>query len=261
MAPTGLSIVFLGTGTSVGVPVIGCDCGVGGAAAPRDRRTRSSIYVATPEAAWVVDTGTDFRAQALRENIRRLDAVVITHAHSDHIMGFDDLRPYCWNMRPLPVYAAAETLDALRRAFAWAFDGQHRYPGYLFPDPRVVDGPFRIGETEIVPLPVVHGKARVNGFLFRRGGRKVAAYLSDVKSVPPATLELMAGVEVLIVDGLRHAPHPTHLSVGEALAVASAAGAGRTWLTHLCHELGHAELSRDVPPGVGVAFDGLRLDL
>lgn len=240
--------------------MIGCDCPTCRSDDVRDRRTRASVYVETPECAFVVDTGPDFRAQALREGIRRVDAVVFTHAHTDHIMGFDDLRPFFWGQKPVPVYASSATISDLERVFLFAFSGENRFPGYLHPEPHRVDGTtFRLGETELTPLPVPHGRTTVFGYLFTRGGRRLAAYLSDCKAVPESVIERIRGVRHLIVDALRHTPHPTHMSVAEALAVAAAVQPECTWFTHLCHELRHAELEPALPPGVGVAFDGLRL--
>jgi phosphoribosyl 1,2-cyclic phosphate phosphodiesterase len=257
---TQLTVTFLGTATSLGVPVIGCDCEVCHSPDPRDNRLRSSIYVETPECAWVVDTGTDFRAQALRENIRRLDAVVFTHSHTDHIMGFDDLRRYSHDLGSIPVYASAETMRDLARVYEFAFNGQNRFPGYLVPVPHIVDGPFQLGETTITPLPVPHGKSTVNGYLFSRAGKKLVAYLSDCSAVPDPIATEIAGVDVLIIDALRRKPHPTHLSVSEALAVAGRVRPGQTFFTHVCHELSQAS-EAELPAGVGIAYDGLKLRL
>ncbi len=254
-----LTITFLGTGTSMGVPVIGCDCEVCASTDPRDRRTRSSIYVETPEASWVVDTGPDFRAQALRENLRRLDAVVYTHSHTDHVMGFDDLRPFCHGGFDIPIHASAETMDDLRRVFVFAFNGENRWPGYVRPLPRLIAGDFTLGATTLTPLPVEHGRAHVNGFLFTRGGVPLAAYLSDCKIVPPAVIERIAGVRHLIVDALRIEPHPTHMNVAEALEVSRKVAPNQTWFTHLSHDLRHAELERTLPENVRVAFDGMKI--
>jgi phosphoribosyl 1,2-cyclic phosphate phosphodiesterase len=254
-----LTITFLGTGTSHGVPVITCGCAVCTSADPRDRRTRSSIYVETPECAWVVDTGTDFRAQCLRENIRRLDAVVFTHSHTDHIMGFDDLRPFCPGGKPIPIYASATTMLDLERVFLFAFNGENRFPGFVHPLPHIVDAPFTLGTTELTPLPVPHGRATVFGYLLTRDGEKLAAYLSDCKSVPAPVIERISGVRHLIVDALRHKPHPTHMCVAEALAVAAQVQPAQTWFTHLSHDLGHAETEAMLPPGVRVAFDGMKI--
>ncbi len=258
-----LHITFLGTGTSQGVPMIGCYCPVCSSSDARDNRTRSSVFVRTPEAAFVVDTGPDFRQQCLREGLSSLDAVVYTHPHTDHIMGFDDLRRFC-DMHPdgkLPIYASPQTMEDLERVFRFAFDGNCRFPGYIHPVPHRVTGPFRIGDTELTPLPVPHGSILVNGYLFKRDGRKLFAYLSDCKVVPPAVRELIDGVEALALDALRHRPHPTHMSLGEALETAAAVHAQRTYLTHLCHDLGHVETQKIVPSGVFVAYDGLRIDL
>ena len=260
---TDFQILFLGTGTSQGVPMIGCTCPVCCSSDPHDNRMRSSVFVTTPEAAFVVDTGPEFRVQCLRERIRWLDAVVYTHAHTDHIMGFDDLRRFC-DMQPdhkLPIYASPETMADLERVFRFAFDGTNCFPGYIQPVPHLVDGPFRLGETLVTPLPVPHGRIAVNGYLFERGGRKLFAYLSDCKAVPPGVRDLIAGVEVLSLDALRHRPHPTHMSLAEALEVSAAVGAGQTWLTHLCHDLGHAETEKTLPAGVRIAYDGLRINL
>ncbi len=175
--------------------MIGCDCEVCHSADPRDQRLRSSIYVETPECAWVVDTGTDFRTQALRENIRRLDAVVFTHSHTDHIMGFDDLRRYSHDLGSIPVYASAETMRDLERVYEFAFNGLNRFPGYLVPEPHVVDGPFQLGETLLTPLPVPHGNSTVNGYLFSRKGEKLVAYLSDCSAVPDEIVREIARSE------------------------------------------------------------------
>jgi len=254
-------LTFLGTGTSQGVPVIGCECAVCTSTDPRDRRTRSSVYVQSPEMSWVIDTGTDFRFQALREKINRMDAAVFTHSHTDHIMGFDDLRPFCFSGRPIPVYASAETMKDLKRVFEFVFNGQNNYPGYIIPDPHIIDGPFLLGKTELIPLPITHGVAHVNGYLIRRDGRSRVAYLSDCKAVPDPVIDRIAGVENLIIDALRHRLHPTHLSIGEALEVVARVKPVRTWFTHLCHELPHEETERNLPPGVRLAYDGLKLEL
>jgi phosphoribosyl 1,2-cyclic phosphate phosphodiesterase len=255
-----LSLTFLGTGTSQGVPMIGCDCEVCHSPDPRDQRLRSSIYVETPECAWVVDTGTDFRTQALRENIRRLDAVVFTHSHTDHIMGFDDLRRYSHDLGSIPVYASAETMRDLERVYEFAFNGKNRFPGYLVPVPHIIEGPFELGKTLITPLPVPHGRSTVNGYLFSRNGEKLVAYLSDCSAVPEEIVRQIAGVKVLIIDALRHKPHPTHLSVAQASEIAARVRPARTLFTHIAHELAQAS-EADLPPGIRIAYDGLKLHL
>ena len=255
-----LTITFLGTGTSQGVPVVGCGCAVCASKDPRDNRTRSSIHVSTPDCAWVVDTGPEFRVQCLREKIDRLDAVVYTHSHTDHMMGFDDLRPFCANGRDLPVYASAETMADLQRVFGFAFTLQSPIPGYVRPHPHLIDGPFELGRTLLTPLALRHGRARVNGYLFESEGRKLAAYLSDCKEVPDAVIERIHGVEALIIDALRYLEHPTHLSVSQALAVAARVAPGATWFTHISHDLGHAAAEAGLPAGTRIAYDGLKLE-
>ena len=253
-----LAVTFLGTGTSQGVPMIGCDCAVCRSSDPRDQRLRSSIYVQTPESSWVVDTGTDFRTQALRENIRRVDAVVFTHSHTDHIMGFDDLRRFSYDRGSMPVYASAETMKDLERVFQFAFKTPNPFPGYLKPVPHIIEGPFELGSTTITPLPVPHGEFLVNGYLFSRSGEKLVAYMSDCSAVPNAIVDLIAGVKVLIIDALREKPHPTHLSVQQAIEVAQRVRPGETYFTHIAHELSQAAESR-LPAHVHIAYDGLQL--
>jgi phosphoribosyl 1,2-cyclic phosphate phosphodiesterase len=238
--------------------MIGCDCAICHSADPRDHRLRSSIYVETAEGSWVVDTGTDFRTQALRENIRRVDAVIFTHSHTDHIMGFDDLRRFAYQRGSMPVYASAETMQDLERVFAFAFKGLNPFPGYLKPDPHIISGTFRLGSTTITPLPVPHGNAIVNGYLFSQSGVKLVAYLSDCSAVPEEIAGEIAGVNTLIIDALRHKPHPTHLSVDQALEIASRVRPGKTYFTHICHELPQSAESQ-LPAGTYIAYDGLKL--
>ncbi len=240
--------------------MIGCDCQVCHSTDPRDQRLRSSIFIETPECAWVVDTGTDFRTQALRENIRHLDAVIFTHSHTDHIMGFDDLRRFSHALGALPVYASGETMRDLARVFEFAFNGLNRFPGYLVPVPHVVNGPFCLGKTLVTPLPVPHGRSTVNGYLFSRNDQRLVAYLSDCSAVPGEIVQQITQVKLLIIDALRHKPHPTHLSVSQALEVASNVRAQQTLFTHISHELPQLT-ENDLPPGVGIAYDGLKIKL
>lgn len=259
-AKTQLRLTFLGTGTSQGVPMIRCDCAVCRSSDPRDNRTRASIYLQTPEGSYVVDTGTDFRTQCLRENIWEVDAVILTHAHTDHVMGFDDLRRFAAPKGGrMPVYASAETMADVHRAFAFAFDGSNPWPGYLKPEPHIICGPFSLGKTQITPLPVPHGRSETYGYLFAREGEKLLAYLSDCSAVPDEIARQIAGVRLLVIDALRDKPHPTHLSVAQALEVAQRVQPGRTLFTHVCHELAQSAESK-LPENVGIAFDGLKVD-
>jgi phosphoribosyl 1,2-cyclic phosphate phosphodiesterase len=255
-----LSVTVLGSGTSQGVPMIGCKCPVCRSTDPRDKRTRSSIFVEAPTAKILVDTTPDMRQQALREGLDQLDAVIITHPHADHIMGFDDLRRFCdLKGGPLPIYCSRSTLEGLQRIFHYAFNPSKLIPGYVHVEPHVVDGPFTLGGLDLTPLPVPHGAVSTSGFLFAHQGRKLLAYLSDCADVPPPIRRLIEDVDVLIIDGLREAPHPTHLTVRGAIEVAEAVRARHAWLTHLTHERFHADRQRQLPPGVDVAYDGLKI--
>ncbi len=256
-----LQLTFLGTGTSVGIPVVGCDCAVCRSSDPHDKRLRSSVYLRTPEAAWVIDTGPEFRIQCLRANIRQLDAALFTHPHMDHLVGFDDLRRF--TIEPdhfIPIYAMPSCLAVLERIFHYAFDGENRHRGYLKPFPKPIHGPFHLGETTVTPLPVQHGNVETIGFLFARGGQKLCAYLPDCKTLPPATLETLRGVDTLIIDALRHTPHPTHMNFAEALAVHRDLQPRQTWFTHIQCEIMHAVENPKLPAGVQLAYDDLQLE-
>ncbi len=253
-------LTFLGTGTSVGVPVIGCECAVCRSDDPRNHRGRSSIHLRAGDTSLLVDAGPDLREQALRENLRRIDAVLFTHGHLDHVAGFDELRAFCWHRdTPLPMHGSRETLDTLRRMFGWAFDAANTYQGYVKPGPVEIDGPFHYGDLRISPLPVEHGRVDTMGFLFEAPGEPPVAYLPDVKRIPPDTLATLRNVDILIIDALRPDTHPTHMSVGEALAAIEEVGAASAWLTHLGHDNDHAALESTLPPNIRVAHDGLRI--
>lgn len=253
-------LTFLGTGTSVGVPVIGCTCEVCRSTDPRNKRTRASIHLRAAGMDLLVDSGPDLRLQALREGLTRMDAVIYTHSHLDHVVGFDELRAFCWHRdTPLPLHARPQCMDMLQTMFGWAFSPKNHYKGYIRPDPVIIDGAFRYGELTITPLPVEHAMVETIGFLFELPGAPRTAYMPDVKHVPDETRAMLAGVDILILDALRSGPHPTHLSIEEALEVIAAVGARRAWLTHISHDLDHAPWEARLPEHVRLSYDGLKI--
>lgn len=258
----GLTLQFLGTGTSVGVPMIGCHCPVCTSADPRDTRRRSGVYVTSASAAFVIDTPPDFRQQCLDAKIERIDAVVFTHSHMDHTAGFDDIRRFNTlnGGKVLNAYGAQETLDSLRHIFPYITDRKNTLGLYRpLIDFVPVDGPFTIGDVTLTPLPVEHGP-RTNGYLLESGGRR-AAYIPDCIRIPPDVLARIRGVDVMVLDCLRRRPHPAHLNVEGSLAYLAQIAPGRAYLTHLCHDLMHAELEKELPPPVKVAYDGLVVEV
>lgn len=256
------SLTFLGTGTSTGVPVIGCDCATCLSDDPRNNRTRSSILLRTPEATLLVDSGPDLRQQALREGLTSIDAVLYTHGHLDHVTGFDDLRAFCWHReQPLPMHATEDCMAILKSMFGWAFSEGNTYRGYVKPDPQIIDGPFHFGSLRVTPLPVEHASIETIGFLFEHPQCRSVAYVPDVKRFPESTIDLIRGVDLLIVDSLGPFLHPTHFSNEEALAAVEAVDPREAWLIHLGHKNEHAELESSLPSRVRISHDGLKLNL
>ena len=239
--------------------MIGCECSTCRSDDPRDRRLRPSVFVETDDGVrLLVDAGPDLRAQALTYAITRVDAIVFTHGHADHILGLDDVRRYNWIMqRPMPLYADQVTLREIRSTFRYAFAPNPPQGGGL---PRLelfaIAGPFCLGRQEIVPIPLLHGERPILGV--RAGG---FAYLTDCSAIPDTSWPLLEDLDVVVLDALRLRPHPTHFSVEQAIAAAQRIGARQTYFTHMCHDLRHAETCAALPPGMTLAYDGLRLTI
>lgn len=258
-----MQVTLLGTGTSTGVPVIGCNCRVCTSTDPRDRRTRTACWIRVNGISIVVDTGPDFRLQALREGIRAVDAVLFTHHHFDHVVGVDDLRPFLFrNKAPIPCYARHDTSVVLQNMFQYIFtDGS--YPGVPNLLLQSVSGPFDVVSRDdarrrvrVEPIDVYHGRLPLYGY--RVGD---FAYITDTSDIPDESLAKLQGVDTLVLDALRHESHPTHFSIAEAVDVARLIGARRTYFTHMTHNLLHAEETTRLPEGIDLGFDGLSFEL
>lgn len=257
-----LRLTFLGTGTSFGVPQIGCGCAVCRSADPRDRRTRSGALIQADDATLLVDTPPELRLQLLAAGVTRVDAVIYTHEHADHTSGIDDLRVFSSGRgRPLPLYGPPETLDRLQRSFGYIFDDAvEPFAGTskprLEPRPLAPGREVDVAGVRVLPLAFEHGHVRVFGYRFGR-----LAYVTDAKGVSDAARERLRDLDVLVLNALWWRPHPTHQSIDEAIETARAVGARRTYLTHLTHETGHAALAAALPEGVAPAYDGLVVEV
>jgi phosphoribosyl 1,2-cyclic phosphate phosphodiesterase len=252
-----MRVTFLGTGTSIGVPVPTCDCRVCLSDDRRNHRLRPSVWLEWEGASVLVDTAPDLREQALRYEIARIDAVLLTHGHADHVLGIDDLRLYNWRQRaPVPVYANEATLDAISRTFWYVFDGKPTESTRPSIERRLAEAPFQLLGREVIPIPLMHGEMPILGFRVDS-----FAYLTDVSHLPAQSTELLRDVDVLVLSALRERPHPNHFSLEEALAEAMRIGAQRTFLTHMSHEMHYGTVSAKLPNGVELAYDGLSFEL
>jgi phosphoribosyl 1,2-cyclic phosphate phosphodiesterase len=253
-----MRLTILGSGTSNGIPVVGCDCDVCQSDDPRDKRTRPSALVRVGERRVLIDTATELRLQLIRERVPTIDAVVYTHEHADHIYGLDDVRVFSMRRRaPLPVYAPPRVLEALRRAFAYVFvEGPMTGGGRPQLEAYEIDGPFKAAGVPFEPIPVWHGDTPVMAYRVSDLG-----YVTDVNRIDEASMARLRDLDVLVLDALRERPHPTHYSVSEALAVIEELRPRRAYLTHICHDMGHASMDQRLPPGVHLSYDGLALDL
>ncbi|QTN34416.1 MBL fold metallo-hydrolase [Akkermansiaceae bacterium] len=241
---------------------MGCNCPVCKSPDPRNNRTRASILVSTGETTVLVDSGPDLREQALREGISMIDAVIYTHSHLDHVAGFDEMRAFCWGKdEPLPLYATVSCIGVLKSMFGWAFLPDNTHRGYIRPAPHPISGEFRIGDLTVRPLPVLHGSVETIGLLLETDAGFRLSYLPDVKSIPETTMAMMGNLDLLIIDALRDTPHPTHLSLPEAIEISEKLAPRKTLLTHISHDLDHASLAAMLPEGVSPAHDGLRVKL
>ena len=253
-----LRITVLGSGTSSGVPTIGCSCAVCLSSDPRDKRLRPSILVSSGGRNIVIDTTPDFRMQVLRAGVSRLDAILYTHSHADHILGLDDVRPFNYHQSAtIPIYATPDTLTDIRRVFNYVFAEQDPRAAVPKVEVHELDGArFDVLGIDFLPIPVIHGRQTIYGFRFGQ-----AAYLTDHSEVPESSQAMLRGLDVLFLDALRHRPHPTHSTLETSVALARRLGAKRTYFTHMCHDLPHAATEAGLPEGIHLAFDGLEIEV
>jgi phosphoribosyl 1,2-cyclic phosphate phosphodiesterase len=250
-------LTVLGSGTSMGVPTIGCDCAVCHSSDPHDRRSRPSVLIEYEGHAALIDTTPDFREQAIRENIRQLDAVFYTHTHADHILGIDDLRPISFLHIPnkLPLYARPDATEFIRNMFRYIFDAKYKFGSLPQVELRPMEGPIDLFGARFAPVPVIHGETEIYGFRFGS-----AAYLTDHSEIPETSFAKLQGLDILFLDALRHKPHPTHSTVENSLRIVERVKPKRAFFTHICHDLPHEATNATLPPNVRLSYDGMKLD-
>ncbi|HZD33057.1 MAG TPA: MBL fold metallo-hydrolase [Candidatus Angelobacter sp.] len=252
-------LTVLGSGTSMGVPTVGCTCAVCASSDPHDRRLRPSIMVQYDGHTVVIDTSPDFREQAIREQIRRIDAVLYTHGHADHILGLDDVRPLSFPRvtggGKIPLYASHRTAQTVQSVFRYIFDGDYKYGGLAQVEMHIIDGPVELFGARFTPLVVNHGEYPIEAYRFGS-----AAYLTDFSTIPEETMAQLRGLDILILDALRHHPHPTHSTLENSLQIAEQLQPKRTFFTHMSHDLPHQATNAALPPNVRLSYDGLKLE-
>ncbi len=253
-----MRLIFLGTGTSTGIPVVGCRCPVCISSDPRNQRTRTSALLQIGEQRLLIDAGPDFRIQALRAQICHLDAVLLTHSHFDHVAGLDDLRPIIPLGNKIPIFGNARTLADVRRRFDYAFVDNAVSIGSTRPalELCLVEGPFQIGTTRIIPVEILHGDWTITGYRIGRLG-----YITDASLVPAPARAILCDLDVLVLNALRFEPHPTHLSIDQALAVIADLRPKRAFLVHIGHRVDYSTVNARLPPGVELAYDGLEIEI
>jgi phosphoribosyl 1,2-cyclic phosphate phosphodiesterase len=251
------TLTVLGSGTSMGVPTIGCDCAVCHSSDLRDKRTRPSVLVEYDGRAVLIDTTPDFREQAIREKIRSLDAVLYTHTHADHILGIDDLRPLSYLHKPnkLPLYAHPDAADVIRNMFRYIFDAKYKFGGLPQVELKPLDGPLELFGARFEPIAVIHGDSEIYGFRFG-----TTAYLTDHSTIPERSFAQLQDLDILFLDALRHKPHPTHSTVENSLRIVERLNPKRAFFTHICHDLPHEETNAALPSNVRLSYDGMKLD-
>jgi phosphoribosyl 1,2-cyclic phosphate phosphodiesterase len=250
-------LTVLGSGTSMGVPTIGCDCAVCHSQDPRDRRTRPSVLIEYGGRSVLIDTTPDFREQAIREQIRKLDAVLYTHTHADHLLGIDDLRPLSFLHRPnkLPLYAHPDAAAFIQNMFRYIFDSDYKFGGLPQVEMRPLQGTLELFGARFEPITLIHGDAEIYGFRFGS-----AAYLTDHSEIPIASLSKLENLDVLFLDALRYKPHPTHSTVENSLRIVERLKPQRAFFTHICHDLPHQETNASLPENVKLSYDGMKLE-
>ena len=251
------TLTVLGSGTSMGVPTLGCTCAVCHSTNPHDRRTRPSIMIEYGGKVVLIDTTPDFYFQALRENITHVDAVLYTHTHADHILGIDDLRPLSYRHKPgkLPLYARPDAAAFLRRMFAYVFEDDYKFGGTPQLELRPIDGPVDVFGVQFDPVLLIHGEAQIYGYRFGP-----AAYLTDHSEIPESSFHQLEELDILFLDALRHKPHPTHSTVRNSLDIVERLKPKRAFFTHICHDLPHEATNAKLPRHVRLSYDGMKLE-